>query len=134
MINLNQDVSYNDNLKKSFEKNSCRFLKLLSRELRLLTYSIHYNKGGVAVSGDATLIGMFTPDVGVYVTISTPSHYGIMFRSVKHMQDWTGGNNNWFQPDKFSTYQEIANHIRRTLNVVSNPTRNSEAEEQHPSC
>lgn len=117
MIDLAREVGYNVVAKKHFEQDSRRFLKTLARKLNLLTYDITYNKGGIAVSGETVLIGAYDNGKHVYVTMSTPSSNGIMFRKISHAKDYQGGVNQWIHPVNFSKYEEIAEYIKRRTYV-----------------
>lgn len=80
---------YNEEAKADYKRFSLNLLKSIAKDLRLAKcdFSIRFNPGGIAVSGDATLHhNLF------YLTIS---ECGIMFRSCKGQKDYTGGQNNW---------------------------------------
>jgi hypothetical protein len=109
---MGKEVGYNPELKAEFASEAKSFLRAIKKELGLKEVKIDYNPGGIAVSGDATLIGMYEDGRGVYVTVSTPSYHGIMFRTVTHMKDWTGGTNQWLKLSEFQSYKEIAKHIK----------------------
>lgn len=95
---LELDCSYNEANKKFFATKSKTFLKLLAKELGLKDFKVTYNKGGVAVAGDPRLMGMWDDDNGIYVAIDGDRCFGgtnCMFRTIKHMNDYTGGYNQW---------------------------------------
>lgn len=117
MIDLSKDVGHNATEKKYFEQDSRQFLKTLARKLELITYDITYLKGGIAVSGDTVLTGTYPNGKCVYVTLSTPSYNGIMFRKILHPKDYVGGVNQWIQPINFTRYDEIADYIKRRTSV-----------------
>ena len=85
-------ISYDLERKDEFKKKSMSFLRRLAKDLNVVEKDIDFNPAGVAVSGDATLMGMWGEDNGIYVTISDDM---LMYRSIKHMKDYKGGSNNF---------------------------------------
>lgn len=85
-------ISYDLERKDEFKKKSMSFLRRLAKDLNVVEKDIDFNPAGVAVSGDATLMGMWSEDNGIYVTISDDT---LMYRSIKHMKDYKGGSNNF---------------------------------------
>lgn len=107
-------INYDMERKNDFKKKSMSFLRRLVKDLNLVDKDICFNAGGIAVSGDATLIGMWGEGNGIYVTISDDT---FLYRSVKHMKDYTGGSNNfiwssWNKNYELS-YDEVFNRILR---------------------
>lgn len=95
---LELDCSYNEENKKIFATKSRSFLKLLAKELGLTEFKVTYNKAGIAVAGDPLLMGMWDENNGIYVSIDGDKFLGgtnCMFRTIKHMKDYTGGGNQW---------------------------------------
>ena len=76
-----------------------RVLAALVKELGLVDYKISLNRAGPAVSGDATMIGMWDDNNGIYISMSSPAmckEYGkevFFYRSVRAIDDYTGGLN-----------------------------------------
>lgn len=105
-------INYDLDRKNEFKKKSMAFLKRLAKDLDLNSKDIHFNAAGIAVSGEATLMGMWTTDKGIYVNISDDT---FMFRSIKHSKDYTGGSNNFvwssWSSNKSTTYDEILNRM-----------------------
>jgi hypothetical protein len=91
--------SYNDAFKAKFRLVGKKAMKELGRLLELRTFDIQFNPGGIAVSGDLRLMGMWSEGNGVYISMNKdfPSApYGqILYRTIKHMKDFTGGPNQW---------------------------------------
>ena len=85
----------------------------IAKCLPLVEAKVTYNPGGIAVSGEVTLIGMYADGTGVYVTASTPSYHGLMFRTIKHMKDYTGGPNQWIRQPHVYSVEELAQTIKR---------------------
>ena len=78
-----------------------KFLKGIAKELKLDQVDISYNKAGISCSGDHTLIGM-RGEKGIYISFNAdgmqyPNIF--LYRTVKHMKDWAGGNNRYFGID-----------------------------------
>lgn len=94
-------INYDLDRKKEFKKKSMAFLRRLAKDLNVNSKDICFNPMGIAVSGEATLMGMWTSDNGIYVNISDDT---LMFRSVKHIKDYTGGSNNFIWSSWNSNY------------------------------
>ncbi|MGV2887617.1 hypothetical protein [Paenibacillus taichungensis] len=95
-VMTNQDLSYNEMGKNEFKRTSTAALRQIAKDIGLNVSKVSFNPGGIAVSGDASLYGMWEENKGIYVTIS--QGFGgnrIMYRTIKHMKDYTGGTNQW---------------------------------------
>lgn len=69
------------------------FLRALARDLGLREVTVSSNAGGIGVSGDCSLIGMWE-NGGLYVSISQPacgSGKVLLYRTVRHSRDYKGG-------------------------------------------
>jgi pyridoxal biosynthesis lyase PdxS len=91
-----KDLSYNEFGKTEFKRTSTAALRQIAKDLGLKVCKASFNAGGIAVSGDATLMGLWQEGKGIYVTIS--QGFGgnrIMYRTITHMKDYTGGMNQW---------------------------------------
>lgn len=93
---------YDENYKSAFRTLGQAFLKDVAKSLELTEFKVDYNKAGIACSGDHTLIGMRNGK-GIYISfnfdgvvtngnITSPF---VLYRTVKHMKDWSGGGNNF---------------------------------------
>ena len=94
-----ESASYNEPAKQRFKTIGKKAMKELAVLLELKEYDIDFNPGGIAVSGDLRLMGMWSEENGVYILmnkdfVGQPWGEGY-FRSIKHMRDFTGGTNNW---------------------------------------
>lgn len=107
------DLSYNDSQKRIFLNLAQAVLKQISTKLNLKECKIRSNIGGIAVSGDAVLMGMWDDDNGIYIIISQGSHKPFMYRTIKGMTDYTGGHNNWLDYDDMTTLSDVAEKILR---------------------
>lgn len=102
---LGQDLSYihgekesgpNGN-KKTFLNVGKVFLRALSRDLGLREVTVSSNAGGIAVSGECTMIGMWE-DGGIYVCLHQPVYRRelvLLYRTVRHAKDFKGGYNHY---------------------------------------
>lgn len=81
--------------KEDWLKTGRRILRQLAKALNLPkdSYDVRINRGGIAVSGEATLHGEW-----IYVLLGQtaigPDH-GFMWRFCKGSKDYTGGMNRW---------------------------------------
>lgn len=73
------------------------FLRALARDLGLREVTVSSDAGGIGVSGDCNLIGMWE-NGGLYVSISQPtcgSGKVLLYRTVRHSRDYKGGYNHF---------------------------------------
>ena len=73
------------------------FLRALARDLGLREVTVSSNAGGIGVSGDCSLIGMWESG-GLYVSISQHacgSGNVLLYRTVRHSRDYKGGYNHF---------------------------------------
>ncbi|RRJ54902.1 hypothetical protein EHV15_35615 [Paenibacillus oralis] len=90
-----QNLTYNATGKEEFKRTSTAALRQIAKDLSLKEKKVCFNPGGIGVSGDASLYGMWEDNKGIYVTISQFGGNRIMFRTIKHISDYTGGVNQW---------------------------------------
>ena len=97
--------------KKDFHTKSAAFLRSLSKYLGFKESKVTNNYGGIAVSGEITLMGMWDEGNGLYLQISQPvmCWQSFLYRSISHMKDYTGGENQWLPVDIFAEgrYEEL---------------------------
>ena len=100
---FSQDLSYiwgenesgPNGAKKQFLNTGRTFLRALGKDLGLRDAEAHSNPGGIAVSGDCSLIGMWQTN-GLYVQLSQPCcdrERVLLYRTVRHNKDYTSGRN-----------------------------------------
>lgn len=81
--------------KKVFLNTGKAFLRALSKDLGLQDVSVGSNPGGIAVSGESTLMGMWQTN-GLYVQLSQPCfdrENVLLYRTIRHSKDYSGGRN-----------------------------------------
>lgn len=81
--------------KKEFLNTGKVFLRALARDLGFLDSEVSANPGGIAVSGDCTLMGMWAHN-GLYIQLSQPcfdQERVLLYRTIRHSRDYTGGVN-----------------------------------------
>ena len=91
--------------KKTFLSKSAAFLRALGNDLGLKEFKVATNPGGIAVSGDVTLRGMWGEGNGLYFQLNQPIQpfNSFLYRSIKSMQDYSGGYNQWLPCDLFAS-------------------------------
>lgn len=82
---------YNADKKQAWKLASIAFLHGLDKQLRLATSKIHFNAGGIGVSGEATMYGRFLS--GRMFTIQLSADFPGFWRTVSSFTDYTGGPN-----------------------------------------
>lgn len=102
---LGQDLSYiggeresgpNGN-KKTFLNVGKVFLRALAKDLGLRDVTVSSNPGGIAVSGECTMTGMWE-NSGISVCLHQPIYHRelvLCYRSVRHVRDFKGGYNHY---------------------------------------
>ena len=91
---------YNEDFKKKFRTTGMPAMEELARLLAFREHHASFNPGGIAVSGDLTLMGMWREGDGACISMNKDfpgKPFGdILFRHIRHMADFTGGPNGWF--------------------------------------
>ena len=100
--------------KRTFLNTGRAFLRALAKDLNLTDYKVSVNPAGIAVSGDCTLIGMWGTN-GIYIDISDfcGLNDAILYRSVRHMKDYAGGQNRYVSRPEWSgmSYQDLLKRL-----------------------
>ena len=105
-------------LKETFGKMGKAAFKQLAAYLGLKELTVDFNKAGVAVSGDLTLMGMFTPEKGIYISFNKDGYSnGVLYRTISHMKDYSGGSNNYFPETEFATPETIKEKVYRLVGI-----------------
>lgn len=101
MMLSKEEAHYNAPFKEQFKKVGTKAMRELAELLDLREIDIHFNPGGIAVSGDLTLMGMWSDGNGIYISMNKDfpnKPWGdVLYRTIKHMKDYTGGSNNYFE-------------------------------------
>lgn len=97
--------------KKQFHTKSAAFLYALGRNLGFQECKVTNNYGGIAVSGEITLMGMWSEGNGLYLQLSQPAMgwQSSLYRQISHMKDYTGGRSRWLSTELFASgkYAEL---------------------------
>ena len=115
---------YDDARKEKFKEIGKRFVWDIFLALRELTnkelpHKISFNAGGIAVSGDHHLKVMFSEDKGVHLFFGAEMpHLGMCYRSIKSLDDHTGGPNHWY---KFENLGHPAKFLGALMEVANEP-------------
>jgi hypothetical protein len=115
--------------KQDFKKLGKKAFRELAEYLGLTEYEVDFNPGGPAVSGDLRLMGMFTPDAGIYISMDKDGmQSGILYRSINHMKDYTGGNNNYFSENDLNYPEKIKDKVFSLLKLNQSLSKKSLSE------
>ncbi|MEG1525746.1 MAG: hypothetical protein RR475_12135 [Clostridia bacterium] len=85
--------------KKTFLHVGKTFLRALGKDLGLRDVKVHSNAGGIAVSGECWLYGLWD-NGGICVCISQPvcgRENVILYRAIRDLRDFKGSYNRYFQ-------------------------------------
>ena len=112
--------------KKQFHTKSAALLRALGNDLGLAEFKVTNNHGGIVVSGEITLMGMWDDGNGLYFQINQPWQPldGFLYRTIKHMKDYSGGTNQWLPCDIFAVgdYEKLI-EIMSALNISKEEKR-----------
>jgi len=121
---VSQDLSYiygdkesgPNGAKKQFHSKSKSFLRALGNDLGLKEFKVFNNYGGIAVSGEITLMGLWSDSNGIYLQISQgiSSKSDLLYRSISHMNDYSGGHNQWldYKLLELGDYESVLDTLR----------------------
>lgn len=90
--------------KKEFHTKSAAFLRALAKDLEFKEFKVTNNHGGIAVSGEITLMGMWSEDNGLCFQLSQTfiQPPAFLYRHISHMKDYNGGRNQWLPVSLFA--------------------------------
>jgi hypothetical protein len=120
---ITQDLSYiygeresgSNGAKKQFLTKSAAFLRMLGNDLGFKEFKVTKNPGGIGVSGEVTLRGMWGEDNGLCFQISqTLTHPpSFLYRYITGMKDYSGGINQWLSCSLFEdrNYEALINTL-----------------------
>ncbi len=92
--------------KRTFLNVGRAFLRALAKDLGLRDAKITSNAGGIAVSGECNLYGMWD-EGGIYICLSQPACGGgnvLLYRSIRGLGDHKGGYNHWLKREDLRDY------------------------------
>ena len=114
---LSQDLGYiggerecgPNGVKKTFLNLGKVFLRALSKDLGLRDAKVTSAPGGIAVSGDCALIGMWE-NGGIYINLSQfcGGKHVLLYRTVRNIRDHTGGRNQFLTADDLRKLSYLA--------------------------
>jgi hypothetical protein len=89
--------------KRVFHTKSAAFLRTLGNDLGFKEFKVNNNHGGIAVSGEITLMGMWGDSNGLYLQLfqSVTKRQEFLYRHITHIKDYSGGTNQWLSCDMF---------------------------------
>lgn len=104
--------------KKTFLNVGKVFLRALAKDLGLREVTVSSNAGGIAVSGECFLIGMWE-NGGIYVCMEQPT-FGrenvLYYRTVRHARDFKGGYNHFITRSELKKWSY--SQLLDTLNAL----------------
>ena len=102
---VSQDLSYihgereggPNGAKKVFHTKTKAFMRALGKDLEFTEFKVANYHGGIAVSGEITLKGVWGEANGLYFQITQPLQpfNSFLYRSIAHLKDSPGGMNQW---------------------------------------
>ncbi len=114
--NMEQLINYPpQDLKKKHGRMGKTALKQIAKDLNLKEFKVNYNPSGIIDAGYVSLIGMSDETRGVYISISSSGVFNgknILYRSVKHIKDYTGG------PNRYLSEEEMLNDYSGSLQMI----------------
>ena len=119
--------------KKQFHTKSKAFLRALGNDLGLTECKVTNNYGGIAVSGEITLMGLWSEGNGVYmqidqdITINQSQQF--LYRHISHMKDYKGGSNQWMDCKLFELgdYEAVLDMLLALCDTPKAEVRNNVA-------
>ena len=91
--------------KKVFLNTGKTFLRALAKDLGLVEYKVSDCPGGIAVSGECSLIGMWN-NSGIYIMIGQSSfgfEESVLYREARHIREYSGGRNRFLPRNALKT-------------------------------
>ena len=100
--------------KKVFLNLGKTFLRALAKDLGLRDVKVISNAGGIAVSGECYLYGMWE-ECGLFICLEQPfiTQNVLLYRSIRSLNDHKGGYNNYVTRSELETmsYAELLNRL-----------------------
>jgi len=121
--------------KKQFHSKSKAFLRALGNDLGLTEFKVSSNYGGIAVSGEITLKGIWSEGNGVFFELfqDITDRRKFLYRSISSMKDSSGGTNRWlsyrlFESADYEELLEILLTLRKSVEADLSTTATTDAE------
>jgi hypothetical protein len=111
---LKTELSYNYDNKEAFKKAGLSAMRALAKEMGFTESRVSFNPGGIAVSGDHYIYGMFSEGEGVMFTVSQGAfnnHAGYC-RHIKGLTDYSGGANVWIEHKELTDVETLKAKLR----------------------
>ena len=112
-----RDETWKDNFKRTGRS----VLTALGKELAFDEMKVTYNPGGVAVSGETSLRGIWNNDgfgihlethsPALYQLVSADDHPVFMWHTIEAMNDYRGGPNRWLHYLMFNDIEGLARYL-----------------------
>jgi len=120
--------------KKQFHTKSAAFLRALGNDLGLKEFKVSKNYGGIAVSGEITLTGIWDEGNGLYFQINQPLQpfNSFLYCSMKNMKDYSSDSTNqWmdielFESKDYESVLEILLALRKSVVITAEPIAETE--------
>lgn len=100
--------------KKIFLNLGKTFLRALAKDLGLRDVKVMSNAGGIAVSGECYLYGIWE-ECGLFICLEQPciTQNVLLYRSIRSLNDHKGGYNNYVTRSELETmsYAELLNRL-----------------------
>jgi hypothetical protein len=113
--------------KKVFHTKSAAFLRALGNDLGFKDFKVTNNYGGIAVSGEITLMGMWGEGNGLYLQIPEPitQRREFLYRHITHMKDYSGSRNRRLPFDIFANgeYEKLLDILRELRDASKEKSR-----------
>lgn len=113
-------VSYHEVNKKKFERLGRNFLKQVQEELgKASQIRMRYNPAGIACSGDHSLYVMFKDEIGACMFFNLDFDETVCFRSIKSINDYSGGMNHHYSMSDVFSSSERATEVLKACATAS---------------
>jgi len=119
-VSKHERISYDEELKEKYEKLVTSYFRKVAKLSGATEKRISYNKAGIAVSGDVTMVLKLEGGY-VYVSHSMDGFFGnkIMARRCSGMKDYTGECNQWLNIDNFKDDSLFIKNLNKIANKGS---------------
>jgi len=107
-------------LKAQFGRLGKKAFTELAEYLDLSPFEVNFNKSGDATSGDLRLMVMFEPEKGIYCSLNKDGMgLGVLYRTITHMKDFTGGSNHYFKESDVAQPEVIKEKVDHLIKFMT---------------